>query len=131
MINCVASNFLSISNMSSISKNTAANDIRDIPKCAAKTKLDCPHLTAAAPIKPCKIRKKVDNTARNLTSRTWPRNFHDKIDKASTVTPIIEIGRASCRERAQSRGNAATIPPGKRGRNDSQRTKERSEGKCS
>src|SRR5699024_6773842 len=35
-------------------------------------KSDCPHITAAAPISPCKIKKKTERNERNLTSLMCP-----------------------------------------------------------
>src|SRR5699024_5800003 len=78
------------SNISKVNRNTAANEIKDIPKCSANTKSDCPHTTAAAPIKPCRIRKKKERKLRNLTSRMLTINIQAKTKKSKTVTSITE-----------------------------------------
>src|SRR5699024_5384400 len=87
MCKASASNFWSISNTSNVSKSTAANEMREIPKWRARTKSDCPQMTAAAPTNPCRIRKKTERNDKNFTSRICPIRFHAKTASNTTVTP--------------------------------------------
>src|SRR5699024_7176092 len=89
MNNDEVSSCLSNSKINNISKNIEAKDISEIPKCAANTKSDCPHITDAAPIKPCNTKKKTDKNDNNITSRIFPIYFQDKYAKARTDIPTI------------------------------------------
>lgn len=89
IMSLLSSNFLSISKINKVSNKTAAKEISDIPKCRASTKLDCPHITAAAPISPCRSKKKKDRKDKNLVSRICPIDFHVPMDRTSTITPTI------------------------------------------
>src|SRR5690625_874632 len=69
-----------------MSKNTAAKEIKEIPKWIANTKSDWGHITAAAPIKPWSTRKNVDKKAKSFISPTCSKNFQARM--ATTMTEI-------------------------------------------
>src|SRR5699024_2378241 len=53
-------------------------------------KSDCPHITAAAPISPCKIKKKTERNERNLTYLMRTRTFQAIPANKSIVIPITD-----------------------------------------
>src|SRR5699024_7802203 len=53
-------------------------------------KSDCPHITAAAPISPCKIKKKTERNERNLTSLMCPITFQAITANKTIVIPITD-----------------------------------------
>lgn len=64
--------------MSSVRRKTAEKLISEMPKCAARIKSFCPHITAAAPISACASMKPMLVATRKSVSLLWESSLSAK-----------------------------------------------------